>query len=618
MRMADLSTATASRDAATLAQLLAESVGRYRQNVAFAAPDRPAMTFADLGRQIEATARALAGAGYGRGSRIGIALPAGTEFAVAVLAVCSAATAAPLNHGLDETALAGLLTAMRVEALVVAEGTDAAALRAAARAAIPLLRLRPSRRDCAGSFELVVEQRREPRVATAAMPDDIALLTHTSGTTSAPKIVPVEQWRMVEAAHSRARLGQLGSSDRSLLLTPLYSIAGIYRGMLGPLVAGGSVVCATAVDGKSVLDLLETMAPTHYSAPPAIQLALLEEFERRSPRPRHSLRLIFSSQAELRAPLQRRLEEAFQVPVIRAYGMTEAGNIAQAPLPPEQAPSGSVGRPTSLQIAVADEAGRLLGPEEEGEILVRGPEVFGGYENDEEANRTAFLDGWFRTGDRGRVDRDGFVYLSGRIKDMINRGGAKIAPREVEAALERHPDVIEAAAFAVPHPTLGEDVAAAVTLRGTQAANGAELRRYARSRLPVSKTPSRILVVAEMPRGTLGKVDRRALAELALRRAQPGAEPPADEDEVAVARIFSEVLGLPAVGRADSFFDLGGDSLRGVRVLMLVEERLGLSASLDLLIDHPAVADFATAIRAPRPNGAGPGAQAAPQSSFSV
>lgn len=593
--------------ATTLAQLLARSIATFAQRIAFAAPDRPDLTYAALGRQLDATARALNGAGYGRGSRIAIALPAGPEFAVAVLAVCSVATGAPLNHGLGETALADLLTAMRIEALVVSDGTDPAALRAAAGAGVALLRLRFSPREGAGTFELADLPGRE-RHAAAPMPDDVALLTHTSGTTSAPKIVPLEQWRMAEAARSRARLGELRSTDRSLLLTPLYSIAGIYRGMLGLLVAGGSVVCATAVDGRTVVDLLEAMAPTLYSAPPAVQLALLEEFERRSPRPRHSLRLVFSSQAELRAPLKRRLEETFHVPVIRAYGMTEAGNIAQAPLPPEQAPPGSVGRPSGLQIAVADEAGRLLGAEAEGEILVRGPEVFGGYENDDEANRAAFIDGWFRTGDRGRVDRDGFVYLGGRIKDMINRGGTKIAPREVEAALQQHPGVAEAAAFAVPHPTLGEDVAAAVIVHPEHKVTGAELRRYARSRLMLSKAPARVFVVAELPRGSFGKVDRRALAEMALSMAQPGTDAPADEGEAEVARIFGEVLGLPALGRADGFFDLGGDSLRGVRVLALVEERFGVAVTLDVLIDHPGVADFAAALRASRLEADGIGA----------
>lgn len=588
---------TRQRRCGTLAQLLAQSVLRFPRDTAIVAPDRPPLTYAGLGVQLEAAARALAEAGYGRGTRVAVALPDGPEFAAALLSVCAVATCAPLNHGLDEVALAGLLAVMRIDALVVADGTRPAAVHAARRAAVPLLHLRFSPAAPAGTFELVAGQRRQPMALAAVMPDDIALVTHTSGTTSVPKIVPLEQWRMVEAAHSRAALAQFRSTDRSLLLTPLYSVAGIFRGLLAPLTVGGAVICPTAVDGGSVVDLLETLAPTLYSAPPAVQSAVVEEYERRSPRPHHSLRLIFSSQAELRAPLQRRLEQAFGVPVIRAYGMTETGNIAQAPLPPARAPAGSVGRPNHLEVAIADESGQFLAAGQEGEILVRGPEVFGGYENDDEANRAAFRDGWFRTGDCGHVDDDGFVFLSGRIKEMINRGGAKVAPREVEEVLERHPGVVEAAAFALPHPTLGEAVAAAVVVRDPEQVTGSELRRYARSRLAAFKVPTRVVLVGQLPRGAFGKVDRRKLAEMARSPASASGQPYADEVEAKLAGAFAEVLGIPQVGRDDSFFDLGGDSLRGVRVLVRVEQAFGISVSLDLLIDHPSVAEFAAAIR---------------------
>ncbi len=593
----DASASQTRRGGTTLAQLLVESVRRHAANLAVIAPNRTPLTYAGLGRQIEVTALALAEAGYTRGSRIAVAVADGPEFAVALLAACAAATCAPLNHKLDEAVLEALLSAMHIDAVVVGEATEPAVRSAARRAGIALLQLRVAPGGEAGTFDLVAEHRRPPVAATAVAPDDVALVTHTSGTISAPKIVPLEHWRLVVAARDRAELGQLVSTDRVLLLTPLYAVAGIKRSLLAPLAVGGAVVCPASFDGRSAVDVLETLAPTICSASPAMHIALLEEFEHRAPRPRHWLRLIFSSHAELRAPVQRRLEQVFGVPVIRAYGMTEAGNIAQAPLPPGHAPAGSVGRPSNLEVAIADETGRLLGPGREGEILVRGAEVFGGYENDDAANRAAFRGGWFRTGDCGHVDRDGFVYLSGRIKEMINRGGAKIAPRELEEALERHPAVAEAAAFAMPHPTLGEAVAAAVVVQGGDRPTAAELRHYARSQLPAFKVPTRVLVVERLPRGALGKVDRKALAAMADRLVPTGHEPPADAQEAKLAGIFAEVLGVAAVGRDDSFFDLGGDSLRGVRVLVGVEQAFGLAASLDLLIDHPSVAEFAAVLR---------------------
>ncbi len=217
-------------------------------------------------------------------------------------------------------------------------------------------------------------------------------------------------------------------------------------------------------------------------------------------------------------------------------------------------------------------SGSFLGPDESGEIVVRGPEVFDGYENDDDANRAAFRDGWFRTGDLGRIDGDGFVYLSGRDADIINRGGTKIAPGEVESALARHPQVIEAAAFAVVHPTLGHDVAAAVVLRDR--VSESELRRFLRGGLAAFKIPARIIEVAQLPRGSAGKVDRNELAALVTATAQRIHEPPASREESEIARIFAEVLKAPAVGREHNFFDLGGDSMSAMHVLAAREAAL--------------------------------------------
>jgi oxalate---CoA ligase len=220
--------------------------------------------------------------------------------------------------------------------------------------------------------------------------------------------------------------------------------------------------------------------------------------------------------------------------------------------------------------------------------------VFAGYENDDEANQAAFRDGWFRTGDTGHIDDDGFVYLSGRLTDVVNRGGVKIAPGEVGAALARHPQVIEAAAFAVEHPTLGQDLAAAVVLRDP--VTEGELRRFLRDRLAAFKIPTRIVEVRELPRGSAGKITRSELADLVAGTADASSEPPIGREEAEIARIFSDVLGVPCVGRRDNFFDLGGDSLNALRVIAAVDAALGVAVMLDALFDHPTVSEFASAI----------------------
>ena len=582
--------------ASTLAQLLDAAIRNHSDKTAVLAPNCPPLTYASLGRQFEATAGALADAGYGRGSRIGVAMPDGPEFAVAVLAVVRTATCVPLNQRLEQQALVKLMMAMRVDALIVADGADSAAVGAARQAKVSLLRLQAKPNAGAGRFVLLAEQQREAVQPEVPSPDDVAIVGHTSGTTSTPKIVPYEQWRVAQAARNRVDRGELSAIDRILLLTPLFSLGTIRRCLLPPLLVGGSIVCPVALEAKALVDMIETFAPTQCLAPPAMLMALLDEFERRSPRPQHSIRLIYSSYSDLPADVQVRLQTVFRAPVVRTYGMTETGNIAQTPLPPEQAPAGSVGRASVGEVAVADATGRILGFDEQGEILVRGPEVVGGYENDAEANQSAFRAGWFRTGDLGRIDRDGFIYLEGRLKDVINRGGAKISPREVEDALAQHPSVIEAAAFAVPHPTLGEDVAAAVVLRKAASVRESELRRHARGQLAAFKVPARIIEVDRLPRGSLGKVDRVELAKMAEQQGPARFEPPQRGEEAELARIFTETLDAPIVGRQDSFFDLGGDSLRGVRVLASVEETFGVAVTLDLLFDHPTLAAFAAEI----------------------
>ncbi len=556
-------------------------------------PGRPDLTYADLGRALDAIVARLANSGFGPGTRIGIVLPDGPELAVAILAVCSVATCAPFNAALDEEALVRLLVAMRINALIVPDVPHSTAVRAARRAGVALVTLRGSPWDPAGGLGLVAGPTRGGGSFAEPLGDDIALLMHTTGTTAAPKIVPLAQWRVAETVRHRVELSRIDGSDRCLVAMPLHSSAGIRRALAG-LLTGGSIICPGTLPADATIELLESLAPTQYMAPPASHIALVEAFERRVPRPCHCLRAIWSGTTDLPDAVRSRMERVFGVPVIVAYGATESGSIAQAPYPPERAPAGSVGRATNIEIAIADEAGQLLGPEASGEIVVRGPEVFAGYENDHSANRAAFRDGWYRTGDAGRIDGDGFVYVSGRLTDVINRGGTKVSPAEVEAALVRHPQVIEAAAFAVSHPTLGQDVAAAVVLRDR--VGESELRRFLRGELAAFKIPARIVEVAQLPRGDGGKVARNELAALVAASARRSGEPPIGRDEIEMARIFGDVLKVPEVGRRDNFFDLGGDSLNAMRVLIEVDAAFGVSVALEVLFDCPTVSEFAAAI----------------------
>ena len=296
---------------------------------------------------------------------------------------------------------------------------------------------------------------------------------------------------------------------------PLFHIHGLVGAVLSSLAAGASVHCAPGFDALRVFARFDAVAPTWYTAVPTMHQAILA----RAPRNRASverlgLRFIRSSSSSLPPRVMEELEAAFGCPVIESYGMTEAAHqMASNPLPPAPRHPGSVGVAAGPEIAIASEEGAaLLAPGETGEVVIRGPNVTAGYENNPAANAEAFVDGWFRTGDRGTLDAAGYLRLAGRLKEIINRGGEKIGPREVDEVLMDHPAVAQAVAFAVPHARLGEDVAAAVVLKRGADADERALKDFAARRLAGFKVPRRVLFLDEIPKGPTGKLQRVGLA----------------------------------------------------------------------------------------------------------
>lgn len=352
-------------------------------------------------------------------------------------------------------------------------------------------------------------------------------------------------------------------------------------------------MCTPGFDGHLFFAWIDEFGPTLYVAVPAVYRVVLEAVARRDGTPRSRLRFIGSESATLPVALESGLEAAFGLPVIQGYGLTETGLVAQTPLPPGERRAGAVGIPVDCEIAflqgerMCSESGQV------GEIAVRGPGVFGGYEGDQEANREAFCDGWFRTGDLGYLDGDGYLFVVGRTKELINRGGTKVSPTLVDAALLRHPSVRDAATFPVPHPTLGEDVLAAVVSREGDAVTPQQLRDFAFEQLPEFAVPSRIVTVDELPRTPRGKFKRRELAQVLARQLRVVYRPPRDDSERLVARYFAEALGRTAVGAFDHFFELGGDSLRGTQLVLRMNADLVAHLEVATLFRRPTVAEFA-------------------------
>ena len=481
---------------------------------AIGAPGRQSLNYAGLRALVAATAAELETLGIGRNDPVAIVLPNGPEMAAAFVAIGAAATTAPLNPAYRRDEFRFYLNDLDARLLVVEHGSESPALAVAAELGIPVATLHADPDLPAGVFALAGEAG-VARSTGPAEADDTALVLHTSGTTSRPKIVPLSQRNVCASAANVADSIALLPGDRCLNIMPLFHIHGLIAAVLSSLHAGASVHCSPGFNALNFFRWLDEVRPTWYTGVPTMHQAILARASRNTEIiDRVPLRLIRSSSASLPPQVMAELEETFGAPVIEAYGMTEAAHqMASNPLPPKPRKPGSVGLPAGPEVAIMNEAGALLPAGEIGEIVIRGPNVTAGYKNNDEANAEAFTDGWFRTGDQGVVDDEGYFRLTGRLKEIINRGGEKISPREVDEVLLDHPDVVQVVTFAVPHPKLGEDVAAAIVLRENATEDEQGIRAFAAERLADMKVPRKIVFLDEIPKGATGKLQRIGLAD---------------------------------------------------------------------------------------------------------
>lgn len=475
------------------------------------AVDGTSLSFDSLRRQIEHLAGQLNVYGISRGDRVAIVLPNGPAAGMIFLAVAACATAAPLNPAYREEEFRFYLDDLGAKALITLEGDDSA-VHAAASAETLRLQLAGE----PGSYTLVSDGRAvEPTTPHYAEPDDIALVLHTSGTTSRPKIVPLSQRNLTTSAGNIIGALRLTDADRCLNVMPLFHIHGLIAALLSSLAAGASVVCTPGFDAFRFFTWVDETKPSWYTAVPTMhQLVLSRAGRQADVIARNQLRFIRSSSAALPPTVMADLERTFNAPVLEAYGMTEASHqMASNPLPPEARKPGSVGVSAGVQVAIMDDDGNLLDSPNFGEIVIKGGNVTSGYENNPTANASAFTHGWFRTGDQGYLDADGYLYLTGRLKEIINRGGEKVSPREIDEVLLEHPAVAQAVCFAMPHDRLGEEVAAAVVLNEGASADEKELREHCAKQLADFKVPKTIVILTDIPKGATGKVQRIGLAE---------------------------------------------------------------------------------------------------------
>jgi oxalate---CoA ligase len=500
-------------DLATIPEILGRGADRAP---AIGAPGQPVMDFATLRTLVAATVARLNTFGIGRNDRVALVTPNGPHAAASFLAIAAGATTAPLNPAYRADEYEFYLSDLSAKALVIEAGMDNPAIAVAQRLGVPIIDLVPTAGP-SGGFRL------EPRGAMAgrdhaagfSQPADIALVLHTSGTTSRPKIVPLAAANICASARHIGATLRLSPEDRCLNIMPLFHIHGLMAAVLASLAAGACVVCTPGFNALKFFAWLDEVKPTWYTAVPTMHQAILARAGRnREIIARTKLRFVRSSSSSLPPSVLSALETTFGCPVIEAYGMTEAAHqMASNPLPPAERKPGSVGLAAGPEVSIMDETGNLLIPGSIGEVVIRGPNVTAGYDNNPKANAAAFTRGWFRTGDQGVIDPDGYLSLTGRLKELINRGGEKISPREVDEILLDHEAVEQAVTFAVPHDMLGEEVAAAVVLRDNKEVNERELRNFVAARLADFKVPRKIVFLKEIPKGATGKLMRIGLAE---------------------------------------------------------------------------------------------------------
>lgn len=546
--------------------------------------------------QVEEVRASLNSMGIGRNDRVVLALNNGPEMAVAFLATAACATCVPLNPGYRADEFEFYMSRLNATALIVDSGNDSPAKAIARQLGLSIIELAPVGDAAAGIFKLSGGQRQGNHQGGFAEAEDQALLLHTSGTTSSPKFVPLTQDHILSQARNNQLFLGLTENELCLNVMPLFHSTGLVGVTLASMISGAGVVCPPGFIAPKFVDWLEEFRPTWYTAVPSIHQAILlraaEEKERVA---QNRLRFIRSSSAPLPLAVLEELEDTFNAPVIESYGLTECGMIACNPLPPGKRKVGSVGVPTLVDLAVMDE-----------EVVVRGACVMQGYEGNAAANEESFKGEWFKTGDQGFIDADGYLFLTGRIKEIIIRGGEKISPHEVDTILMNHPAVDQAVTFAVPNEVLGEEVAAIVVLHPQSTITEKELREFVRERLADFKVPRQVLIASEIPRGQFGKIQRTRLAKLLgveardqlPSKTEAAYEAPSTREESELAQIWARVLGRDLVGIHDDFFRLGGDSILATQVISQVRSVFNVELSPASLFETPTIAELARSIQA--------------------
>ena len=572
----------------TLGQVIGRTASRCPHQPAIVSTTFAPLTYHGLQRQLDEIRWQLRLAGFDCNARIGVLMPNGPEAILAIVAVACCSIAVPIDPRLSPAEIDQRLDMLRLNALLVPQGSTS---EEAERRGLSIIEAAPAGHGQLG-LKITAQVSDLPAIDAEPDPRSPAFILQTSGTTAQPKLIPFSHSNMLAAAARIQAWFGLTPRDRCLIVSPPYYSHGLKVTVFTPLLTGGSIAIPANSAVVALDEWFDVLRPTWYSAVPTIHAAVLNKADSlENAQAAHTLRFVFSGGAPLPKEVQDGLQRMLGVPVLEHYGSSEAALIAaNLPSPGPNKP-GTCGQPWPGIVAIVGEDGHPLPAGQRGQILVRGPTVTSGYLDAPELNQAAFMEGWLRTGDIGSLDGDGFLSLHGRLAELINRGGEKIAPAEVESALLRHPAVAEAAAFAIPHPRLGEDVAAAIVPRPGARTTSAELRQFLHRELALFKIPRRILILDKLPKGATGKVQRRRLREsLDGPLDRQGAMPAPDVNEgplnleAELLTLWRRLLKSETVTVDDDFFACGGDSLLAMDMLIEVEQLIGYPVAETILL----------------------------------
>ena len=577
-------------DDSDIAAALGALAARAPDRAALTAPGRAPLGFGALVAQQRRTTAQLRELGLARGDLVAWCNVDRAQTAAAIATLPDGCTLSPFSASVTRDGLRDLVRRLAPKAMVVPAHGGSVAEAVAAELGIATLLADDGGRREAGAFDLAIRRRAPSLDGERRYPAAWALIGVTSGTTGRPKLVPHGHRQVIRTSRAAGGAMGMGPGDASGHIMPLHLSGGIRSAFLQALLVGAATHCLPVADVDALIAAIEAGEVTYVSASFTMQRELLARLEERGRPLRGRLRFSRVASGALTADEMDRLERALGAPVVAGLASSETGTSAQQTLDRPRK-RGSVGRVLDSELRLVDGDGRVVGAGKVGEVQVRGPQLFDGYVDDDALNAASFVDGWFRLGDLARLDADGDLYLVGRVKEVINRGGDKIAPLEIDDALKRLPGVVDAAAFGVPHARLGEEVVAAVVMRDGAVRDGEAMLAALRASLGANRAPRRLWFVDRLPRTDAGKLARARLAEQVGFPPDGDAARPADRDtrspfERALAALWSEALGVPRVDADARFADLGGDEAIAAALVARVDAAFGVALPPHALRDE--------------------------------